>query len=57
MKVGDLVRNWSRDKIYWGTIIRTFKGVCGSAKEAHVLWVDGQITHEHHTVLEVMVCK
>ncbi len=57
MKVGDLVRTGGGNNVFWGTIIKTFKGVCGTAKEAHVIWVDGKITHEHHTVLEVVLCK
>ena len=56
MKVGDLIRTGGKNNVYWGTIIRTFKGVCGTVKEAHVLWFNGQVTHEHHTTLEV-ICK
>jgi len=56
MKVGDLIRTGGGNNVFWGTIIKTFKGVCGTVKEAHVLWFDGHVTHEHHTVLEV-VCK
>ncbi len=56
MKVGDLVRTGGGNNIFWGTIIKTFNGVCGTAKEAHVIWVDGKITHEHYTTLEV-ICK